>query len=340
MKKIIDKILLSVILLLPINTLACPHIDLAGEYHLQFYNLDYTEMTMMYPLQNYLYGKTVPMSIENGMIVSNETDILTETFGFSLALDTASFLSFYWFTDESLEYATPEDLNIKTTIEGLENQVVSSLYYNLDINLNNTFDESRKFITDEIDQMYYNINVENISKNSNTSYHTLLNANNITIIQDTILSIEAEYVITDIVDYYHNTENKAIRTLYDPIEVQIKGSESSKDVVAMNLDDNLTQDNFIDVIYDNGMYKFEIENEGTYVVVEKNTSLDLKETNSLELKNDEPTSSNNTDNDYYNDIDHKETEEKNNSTIYIFAGISIILIIGTLILFSKIKKSV
>lgn len=338
MKKIINKIFLSLILLSPFNVVACPHIDLSGEYHLQFYNLNYTEMTMMYPLQNYLYGKTVPMSIENGMIVSDELDILTETFGFSLALDTASFLSFYWFTDESLEYATPEDLNIKTTIEGLENQIVSSLYYNLDINLNNTFEESRNFITDEIDQMYYNVNVENISKNSNTSYHNILAANNINIIQDTILKIEAEFVITDIVDYYHNTENKAIRALYDPIEVQIKSTESSKEVVAMNLDRSLTQDNFIDVIYDNGVYKFDIDQEGTYTIVEKNTSLDLKDTVVEDLKNDEPTL--NDTNDLYNDISHVESDEKDNTTLYIITGISITLIIGSIILFLKIKKSI
>ncbi len=333
MKKLTKLIKLALILIValtfPLQGLACPHVDKDGVYYFQFYNEDYTIMTMMYPRKNYLYSKDVPLDDVGVVSSENEDTIINESFGFPLAQDKTAYFQNYWFVDEKLESENWKELDIKTTIEGLNDLLVSGKNFNLNVGLMNTFNKSKKHIDKRVYQMYYNIYVDRLNdNNTETKYSNLIKQYEFDLIVPEILQVNTEYLITYSQDYGYEMNNIKIKKLYDDIEVQIMNDNNNENTIALNLDKKISESNFIECNYNSfdNLYSFTINEPGVYVILNKDLAIDMIMKNNETIKTDENF-------DKSNDID--DTKDILKIFVYISALIVPIIIF---IIFKRKKR--
>lgn len=265
MKKLSKISLLFILVLMPINVFACPHADSEDVLHLQIYNSDYTIVTMIYPRENYLYAKDAYMEIEGSSYTVFEENILKEQFGFPIYQDATSYITYYWFLDDTLLDTELDDLDVDITVEKYDSLYVEGDGYNLDVGLTNTYDNGVDYINDLSYQIYYEVNVEKI--NDDEDYLNLIKDYELNLINEDIYDFDVNYMITEISGYTYDTKYIDIFTLYDEIDVSIYSEEYNENVVAINLN-KLYSNNFIEVSYENNYYNFSIESSGVYVLAE------------------------------------------------------------------------
>lgn len=264
------KIFLVLLLFVPTTVMACPHIDANGDAHFQLYNEDYTIMTMMYPKDGYLYGKNVPLDEDGGLTVENANNILDETFGFPLKQDKETYYYNYWFTDKDLVNGNWKDKDIKTTVEGLESLTIEGKNFTALVGLPNTLEKSSKFNNDSVTDIYYNLTLKNLRDKELKKYNKLLETYKISNLTDLLLKVSAEYAVTTVDDMQHGYNEVEMDKFYDAINIRVNGNASDKKIVAINLDDDYTENNMIECSYnENSYYSFDVMEPGTYVIVEK-----------------------------------------------------------------------
>lgn len=312
MKKIINILLISTLFF--INTIqvnACPHIDPDHVNHFQFYNESYTIMSMMYPKPNYLYSKDIKMNSSGKNPYKFIDDILSEKFGFAIMQDKQEYWNNYYFTDERLLEENWEDLDIKTTVEGLEKQEVKGDKFTLEIYLKNSFDDSLTKAESNIDTVYYNIIATNIAKEETETVYTILT--------DNVLEIKGEYMFTDSNPLASKTDIEDLKKLKDKITVYIESPKTDKTFIAVNLDKELGKDTIISATYDNGYYKFDINESGKYAIIEEPTFIPDKAPVG-EIDND----------DYIVEEEEEipyQTTSNNNQKIFISTTITLVIVI-------------
>ena len=266
MKKII-KLILICILFIPLNVLACPHVDVNGVSHFQFYNMDYTVMTMMYPKKHHLYSKDVPMGENGEVVVEYEDDIILESFGFPLKQDKQAYWDNYWITDVNLQTENWADLIDKTTVEGIKKVDVVGENYNLEVFLTNTFNNSLQYVDEKVWQVYYNIDT-NYIKYEKTNYKKVIEQSKLSLLTNDALNIKANYMVTDSPEYNYENESINIDKFFDEINVSIKSDKVSDNPVVLNLNKDINETNYIECNYSNNNYNFVITEPGVYVVVD------------------------------------------------------------------------
>lgn len=327
-RKKLSSILLFVLCIAPINVFACPHIDSEGGVHLQTYNETYTKMNMIYPMDNYLYTKEVTMILDGVYPVANEDEILSETFSFPVYQLVTSYITYYWFLDSSLLESDIEQLDVKTTVEGVESMYVEGGSYHLEVGLPNSFNESQNYINEYSDQLFYAVKI--VTSNDYETYEDRLSELNLVLIEEDILSINAEFMITEVDNYVYETTYEAIDELYDYIEVGVPTDESEYSLIVINLDEAITEDDIIYPEYVDNHYIYEINNSGNYALAYK-TSDEL--INEIIESTDEESES-----EYLN-LNDVIVEEENNNLIYIISGIvGTIIVIATVLLIVLKKK--
>lgn len=325
MKKISLILVLIITMFCLSDVNACPHVDSKNESHFQFYNEDYTVMSLLYPRQYYLYGKDVPCDTSGLLLPENEDKVYKEAFSFSLALDLDAYYSNYWFMDQNLQSENWEKLDLKTTVKDLENLSVSGKNYNLNVFLKNTYNYSLTLMDNKVYQMYYNVYVDRLNDDSSeTFYHDIIKKNKFKLLVDDILKIDTVITVTDNEEYDFALEKIEVKKLYDEIEVKIKSDKLDKEVVAINLD-NIKSSNLIDCIYEVDSYKFNIKEPGVYILISKDTVID-------ESINEDKII-----------IDYNVKEEKENSInirlyVLIISGVVLIISILIILFIKTIKK--
>lgn len=257
------------VLLFPLKISACPHVDKAGVAHFQFYNDDYTEMTMIYPKVSYLYGKVVTLIDDDLSFYYDENDVLAESFGFPLVQDKEAYWQYYWFTDESLQSESWQNNDLKTTIEGIDSILVTGIRYNLKIALYNTFAKSQELADEKVYQLYYNILVDILAEDESEAYLDKIVSNGLELLTLEIIKINANFTITD---YDFFSEQIDIDKLFDEIEVQLYSDDYHDNTIIVNLNKPLTSSDYIECNYDNinKYYSFVIEEPGVFVMLNKN----------------------------------------------------------------------
>ena len=307
MKRII-KYLLLLLVIVPLNVKACPHIDSKGVKHFEFYNEDYTVMTMMYPRDSYLYSRDIVWSPDNTMLtLEDEKNIVSEGFGFPIVQNFETYKSNYYFTDESLSKGNKKEKDYKTTIDGIDNMNVNGDYVDLTVSFKNTINDSKKYVKKDTEQLYYTINVkkEDASKVSDK-------INNTKVLNDSVYKVSSLYTITN--SGYKSTEVK-IDEFLDDVIIKINNTNDS-DLVAVNLSYDIEP---IDVIYDNGL-TFKVSKPGNYVLINKNDIDNISNSNEIET--------------YDNEV------EKNSNNIIIISLVAgLALVVGVVILLLKKKKN-
>lgn len=315
MKKILKLILL--LTLLPITIKACPHSDKDGNPHFQFYNEDYTIMEMLYPKQNHIYSKFVPIGTGTNL-TEFEDEIINELFGFPLIQGIQSYLSTYWFMDESLLGVPEEELNVKTTVEGLEYMQVTSTNYNLLVYLTNTYNDKDNYTNQNTHQMYYNINTE---------FKDIPIFNIIT----NPLEIKAEYSIITATENTYERQVIKIFQLNDKIEVQINSEQQQQPVYAVNIEKTKSESNYIEAIYINNAYTFEISESGTYILTTtSNEELEYEIYEPIETQTEQQLELENS-----KDTENSKKIPSIPSIVYIITPIILFLIITIILLFKK-----
>lgn len=331
MKKLSKVLLVFVVIcMIPINVFACPHVDSKGIQHLQTYNSDYTEMTMIYPLENHLYTKLVDMYIDDIFPVPKEDSLISESFSFPVYQVLTSYITYYWFMDSTLLGTDMDKLDVKTTVEGINSMYVVGDSYHLNVDLTNSFDKSQKLINKYSDQIFYNINVDKLD--NTTKYDDRIKRQNITLFDEDILKINAQYMITEVKNYQYTTEYEKINSFYDPVEVGIP-TEEKENVIVLNLDKAFTEENIIYPTYSDGHYNFTINESGVYALANKDPDVELSEVLD-ETKEKE---------NVYSDLEELEGKEENKSdktVIYIVsASLCGIVLIGVLIIIIFKRKA-
>ena len=267
MKKIY-KVILALLIFTTSSVYACPHSDKFGQAHFQFYNEDYTEMIMMYPRDKHIYAKTVPMDTTANDLFKYEDDIIDESYGFPLLQDEETYKQNYWFIDDSI---FEEGAQFETTVEGTDSLLVTNIDYKLNVGLKNTFLKHKSLLTEYSNQILYNVLLDRVDTTKDNKYSRYLNKINLNLKKKDILNINAEYMITTITNNEYATEYRKINQLEDEIKVYIKSENFNTDIIVLNLNDVLTENSYIETIYNNGFYEFNINKPGSYVLVDKNS---------------------------------------------------------------------
>ncbi len=322
-KKII--IVCAMIMLLPSNIFACPHIDSTGKPHLQTYNEDYTEMTMIYPMDKHLYIKEVVMSIENSQTIAHEDELLKEIFSFPVVQNMESYYTYYWFLNNNLSEQQFDSVDVETTIKSLNNMEISSENYKMTVNFTNTYSEGIKLENDLTQEIYYDVIID--KKTESEKHLKFISDNNLNMVSSEILDTKIRYNMIETDGYNYENLFQDIIVLKDNITLQIKSAEVANDVVAINLMEDITSENLLEVeITDDGYYSFLITEPGTYVVIEKPSEDVIIKADNLE--------SNITTKDILN-----IAEEESNMIYYIVGGsVILILVIATYIVIKRKRK--
>lgn len=265
MKKLNKVILTIILILIPINVLACPHTDQDGELHLQIYNGDYTIATMIYPKDGYLYAKDAYMEITGSTYVIYEENTLKEKFGFPIYQEVTSYITYYWFLDSTLLEQDLDEIDVETNVANYDSMYVEGDGYNLTVGLTNSYTEGTKLINDLSYQLYYEVNVEKVNDSDN--YLNLISEYDLTLVSEDIYDFDINYMVSEIDGYNYSTEYVEIDTLYDDVEVSISSENYNENAIVINLNE-INSNNFIDVSYENGYYNFSINKNGVYVIAE------------------------------------------------------------------------
>lgn len=329
MKKLNKFCLFLILLILPIDVLACPHVDESGNLHLQTYNSDYTKVTMIYPRENYLYSKEVYMDIEGINMIPYEDNILSEEFGFSIYQEITSYITFYWILDESLTYTDFDEIDAEITVENYDSLLVSGDNYTINAGLTNTYDEGIKYLNDNTFQIYYDIVVENLQEDED--YQSLISEYEMNLLNEEIFSIEADFMVVEVDGYLYDTEYKTINNLYDDITVNIYSEEYNENAVIINLNE-ISNDNFIEVSYSDSYYSFTTDKTGIYVLVEY---LEISEEEEFleELPEEEDE-----DVIIYDEVEEAESDSVNYIAYIIGGSLALVLLIS-IVGFVIIKKN-
>lgn len=329
--------IISVFLMVPYNVFACPHIDASGNAHLQIYSDDYTQMTMIYPKTNYLYNKEVYMSAKNSMLVAHEDYLLKETYSFPVYRDNAAFLTYYWFTEDTLSSTTPDELVESTTVEGVDSVNVLGKSYSIDVYLTNTYKECLNYINKFSTEAYYNLIVEDVSnEESNQLFNNIIKDNNIDIIGSPYL-IQSEYMNTMYEDISYSTKYTKIDNYLDDIIFSVS-SEYVGDAVAINLYKPINEVNYIEATYSDGVYSFNVEEEGAYILVPLSSDIVQQDLDTVIDTGD-------IDDKYQDlgtnslDIDSNDSESNNNLTFVIgLVSVILVLLVSFVVVMKKFNK--
>lgn len=325
MKKLSKFSLLIVLLLIPVNVFACPHSDSNDELHLQTYNGDYTEVTMIYPKENYLYAKECYMEIVGSSYTIDEENILKEQFGFPIYQDATSYITYYWFLDQSLLETELDELDEDITVENYDSLYVVGDGYNLEVGLTNTYKNGITYINDLSYQIYYEVNVDKLNNDEN--YLSLIEKYELSLLSEDIIKIDAQYMITEESGFTYETEYKDIANLYDEIIVSYYSEEYSENAVVVNLSE-INSDDFIGVSYSDNYYTFTIDSSSVYVIADYT---EISEEDGYVTPDDVVVF----------DTTNTEVEpESVNYTLYIIIGVAAVIVLTTtIIILSKKKKA-
>lgn len=320
MKKIFNYIIIILMLFIyPLNALACPHVDSDGNAHFQFYNSDYTIMTMMYPRENYFYAKDIPLPEEFVMNKEVENNILNEEFSFPLVQDKETYWSNYWFIKNELMRDDWRSKEYKTTVEGIDYLKVDGKDYILKVGLKNTYSDSKRFHNmKNITQMLYNIKVDKLNEDKNeVKYKKIVEDNKFDLDIPEIFKIDFEYYILTMEKDNYKEKKEEFKTLYDDITIKLKSTKLPEDIVAVNLDKAIDEDNQIPVVLNkDGYYEYTIKESGVYVLLRKNSFRSSK----LDKLNSEKK-------EIEQEVKKKQEESNKNSyTIFGLILVSIIVI--------------
>ncbi len=323
MKKIFK--LLICIMLLPLNILACPHVDSEGRPHLQTYNSDYTEMDMLYPQDGYLYVRNVTMTTDSISIGAQEVDLLKETYSFPICQDNEIYLAFYWFLDESLTQRPLEELDVETDVENTTNIKVTNDTYQLDVYFEDTYHEGMKYKNEFTEQIFYDVTVDKI--NDDQYLNNIIDSNELTVLSNDILDISFRFNIAEIIGMDYKTDYPSISSLHDKVYVTMKSETDITDIVAINLKNKINVESNIEVTKTtDDLYTFEISEPGMYILTERVTT-SVEDSIDLGIQDEVETLT-----------PQINEEEENNNLIYIIIGVSLLITITTGIIIYKVKK--
>lgn len=326
MKKLNRLLFLLLVILYPVNILACPHVDSEGNSHLQTYNSDYTIMTMIYPEVSYLYIKEVYMAIEGVNVIAYEDNVISEQFGFPIYQQMTDYITYYWFLDDTLLDMELEDIDIDITVENLDSLYVSGDGYSLNVGLSNSYDKGITKLTDITSQIYYNINVEKLT-DENNSYDEVVEKYNIELLHNEYFEITSEFMVIEIDGYLYDTDYVDIDQFYDEVEVELHDIDYYEDLVVINLDSDFSEEDYIQAEYtEDGCYKFTISEGGVYVLA-KNISVDYEEEVVEEEDSDVTV------------LTTTPTNQSNNYIYYIAGGGLVVVGTITTIVVIKLKKT-
>ncbi len=305
--------ILILLLIIPINVFACPHVDRNGGAHIQTYNNDYTEANMIYPKENYLYVKDVTMEIDEKMFTNiDEDNILKETYSFPVLLDLGTYVMYYWFLDESLVTGNYKEGDIETTIANLDKINVDNINYNLSINLSNTYTNGLEYETNKTQEIYYDVNID--SKYEDKKYINLIEESGIELVSNDILNVDAKYKIVNNDNNVYETVHEEIKDLYDKINMTLITDSEEEDIIAINLDEKLINENFIEVVKTEGGYSFDIDKDGTYILAKNSEIKEVEIEETVEIEED-------------THVIKKQDENVNNMLIYCVTGAVVIILI-------------
>lgn len=256
-------VIFTLLLLCPFTVLACPHEDSYGNYYLQVFNSDYTILSMIYPRPNYLYSKDTNIEIEGIDILIDEDNPLKEQYGFAIYQDIRSYITLYWFIDDSLMIGDPDDLDVETTIENYDSLTTIGDNYFLNVGLTNTYKKGITYKNDLTNQIYYNVDFEKI--NESEEHISLISEYNLTLIEEDIMKLDAEFMIVEKENYTYNTDYEHLEDLHDSITIDYYSENEVENAVVINLN-QLYTDQFIETTYNDGYYSFTIDKSGVYVI--------------------------------------------------------------------------
>ncbi len=312
-------------LLIPLNTLSCPHIDSQGVQHLQIYNSDYTEANMIYPKQNYLYMKRVTVSIEDSIYTSlNENEILKEIISVPIHLNLSSYITYYSLIDNTIthdDYLNPSEENV---IEPVDYISTSSDNYSLKLNLTNTYQDGLLLKNQYTKEIYYDVSIDDLSEDQ--EYLNKIKNTNLTKLSNSIINIKTDYQTTEVTETTYETDYHNITELKDSIELTLTTTNNTDNVVAVNLNEEISLENMITTNkVEENKYTFTITKPGTYVLVDQPTEIIVNEEISNEIAmNDEQVVKS------INDI-------STTNNYYYLISIPVILLVVAIVI--KLKKS-
>ncbi len=318
MKKII-KIILC-ICLLPLDVLACPHIDAGGSAHLQTYNEDYTEVNMIYPKDSYLYVKNVTMTVQDYLAIANENELLDETFSFPVVQDYEDYLTYYWFLDESL--IGGDESKVDITVENIDSLEVSSTSYKLSVKFPNTYTNGLEYITSYTEQIYYDVKINNATE----AKKDYIISNDLVLASNEIYDVSARYTIIENNNYNYSTTYENIKSFHDEIIMSVTGFGDISNIAAINLNKSLTSNNYIEVNMNDGMYSFKINEPGIYTLIEKKLP-EITEDTIIEEHTEESEETENSVNNKPSEI-VSSSKEEGSSNFYIIVVVSASILIG------------
>lgn len=330
-KKHVNKLILFItVLLIPINVLACPHIDSQGESHLQIYNDDYTEMTMIYPEDGYLYSKDVLMGIDGALAVAYEDELLFESFGFPIMQSITSYITYYWFLDETLLETELDDVDVEATVENYDKMTTYGINYFLEVGLSNTYDKGITYETDYTDQIFYDVFINKLNEEEDeTKYSSIIDNNNLILLADEIFDVTAEFLIIELENYVYSNEYIDIDDFYDDITINVYSDNQNDNAIVLNLNNSISEEYYIDTTYNESenYYSFTITESGVYIVVDE-TQIEVSE-EEADIDTEDDTI-----------IINTEDNEKEDYTFvyYIIGGIAVLASLSVGIILAKRKK--
>jgi|GEM_PF-4258744 len=317
MKKLIKVSIIIFVAFFSYQVMACPHVDKYGRSHFQFYNDDYTIMTMMYPRESHVYSKDVELD-GSGVIKDDDQDhVLNEKISFPIIQNINDYKQTYYFIDERLQAEDWYDKQIKTNIEGIENLEVVGETFTIKAGLSNSYFDGITYDGEDVTQVNYNILVDILNEDESiTTYNELIKKTELELALPNIISIDANYEITENTQFGPKTTAVNLNQFKDPTEFYLNSSEQFENEVVLIKLDELSEDTQ-KVGYQNSAYHFSLKKPGVYAVV-------YKASVKANIANFSDTGA---DRDFFS-----------NNLILIFTSIAALFIIGLGMIF-KIKKN-
>ncbi len=274
MKKILKLSVVLAIGIFAFQVSACPHVDKHGESHFQFYNEDYTIMTMLFPRVDYAYSKDIPLDSDATLKPELEDSILTESFTFPIIQDLTSYRENYYFVDKRLQEDEWEQYDYRIDIKELKDIEVMGSYFKMGIELKSIYDNHLDYITTYSNQMFYRVNVDELFNEKNNDTLIKLQQANIKAIDDRVSKLSFEYLVRGTKENGYEVISHNIINLVEPVIITLNQSDQINDnCVVIDASKHILREEYIELSYDESInqYSFEISTTGTYLVVDKDT---------------------------------------------------------------------